>query len=170
MGTQLPSLCWGLLFWTQPFYKATNWDGKRMILVVFSESTVPSKQAKLCSTIQVRPVILNARCRLLTILSCHPWCCFRVRASLRLSWPASAITVRILGNNALNPLSRAPGRRSDVSADSTRLPTSRPRECIVRSLWPRSALFQERRQLFKHPLTNSVALNGVLVPHESTAG
>src|SRR5580704_16787364 len=28
---------------------------------------------------------------------------------------------------------------------------------------------QDRRQLFKHPLTNSVALNGVLVPHESTA-
>src|SRR5271166_1434514 len=127
MGTQLPSLCWGLLFWTQPFYKATNWDGKRMILVVFAESTVPSQQAKLCSTIQVRPVILNARCRLLTIRSCHPWCCFRVRASLRLSWPASAIIVRILGNNALNPpSSRAPARRSDVSAGSTRLATSRP--------------------------------------------
>jgi hypothetical protein len=63
-------------------------------------------------------VILNARCRLLTIRSCHPWCCFRVRASLRLSWPASAIIVRILGNNALNPpSSRAPARRSDVSGE-----------------------------------------------------
>ena len=71
--------------------------------------------------------ILNARCRLLTIRSCHPWCCFRVRASLWLSWPASAITVLILGNNALNPLSsRAPARRSEVSAGSTRLATSRP--------------------------------------------
>jgi hypothetical protein len=33
-----------------------------------------------------------------------------------------------------------------------------------------SALSRQRCQLFKHPLTNSVALNGVLVPHESTAG
>jgi hypothetical protein len=72
-------------------------------------------------------VILNARCRLLTIRSCHPWVCFRVRASLRLWWPASAITVWILGNNALKPpSSRAPARRSDVSAGSTRLATSRP--------------------------------------------
>ena len=46
---------------------------------------------------------LNARCRLLTIRSCHPWSCFRVLASLRLWWPASAITVLILGNNTLNP-------------------------------------------------------------------
>ena len=53
--------------------------------------------------------------------------CTRSRASLRLSWPASAIIVRILGNNALNPpSSRAPARRSDVSAGSTRLATSRP--------------------------------------------
>jgi hypothetical protein len=93
---------------------------------LLSRRFLPS-QAKLRSTIQVRPVILNARCRLFTIRSCHPWCCFRVRANLRLSWPASAITVRILGNNALNPpSSRAPARRSDVSAGSTRLATSRP--------------------------------------------
>ena len=69
---------------------------------LLSRRFLPS-QAKLRSTIQVRPVILSARCRLLTIRSCHPWSCFRVRASLRLLWPASAITVLILGNNALNP-------------------------------------------------------------------
>ena len=81
---------------------------------LLSRRFLPS-QAKLRSTIQVKPVILNARCRLLTIRSCHPWRCFRVRASLRLWWPASAITVLILGNNALNPpSSRAPARRSDV--------------------------------------------------------
>jgi hypothetical protein len=104
-------------------------------------------------------VILNARCRLLTIRSCHPWFCFRVRANLRLSWPASAIIVRILGNNALNPpSSRAPARRSDVSAGSTRLATSRPsvstrmwrlrpftRLCaVVRPVAPSAALVQQK--------------------------
>jgi hypothetical protein len=111
---------------------------------LLSRRFLPSR-AKLRSTIQVKPVILNARCRLLTIRSCHPWCCFRARASLRLSWPASAMTVRILGNNALNPpSSRAPARRSDVSAGSTRLATMRP--SVSTKIWRLRPWVRDRKR------------------------
>src|SRR3984893_15384677 len=72
------------------------------------------------STIQVRPVILNARCRRLTICSFQPSCCSRCRASWRLWCPASAMTVRMFGNNAPKPPSnRAAALRSEMSAGST---------------------------------------------------
>ena len=49
------------------------------------------------------------------------------RASFRLSCPASAITVWILGNRGAKPAThRAPPRRSDVAAGSTRLAIGRP--------------------------------------------
>jgi hypothetical protein len=107
---------------------AWRWVSYHLVQTGRKDAPAPTlaefRHAKLRSTIQVRPVILNARCRLLTIRSSHPWSCSRARASLRLWWPASAMTVRILGNNALNPpSSRAPARRSDVSDGSTRLAT-----------------------------------------------
>jgi hypothetical protein len=43
------------------------------------------------------------------------------------------------------------------------------RECIVRSLWPGSALFQGRRQLFKHPLNQRRSSSlGAASPHQAS--
>ena len=74
------------------------------------------------------PVILNARCRRLTICSFQPSCCSRCRASLRLWCPASAMTVRMFGNNAPKPPSnRAAALRSEMSAGSTLHAMSSPK-------------------------------------------
>jgi hypothetical protein len=64
--------------------------------------------AKLCSTIQVRPATLNARCLRLTICKFHP-SRRSCRASLRLSCPASAMTVRMVGQSGASPANSRPG-------------------------------------------------------------
>ena len=87
-------------------------------------------QTRLRSTIHVRPAILNARCRRLTICSFQPswrnrWC-----ASSALWCPASAMTVRMFGNNGLRPPSnRAAAFRSEMSAGSTLHAISSPKVC-----------------------------------------
>src|SRR5271165_6607935 len=51
------------------------------------------------------------------------------------------------------PPGRAAGRTGAIQAHAALVRSvSLNRECIVRSLWPASALFQDRRQLFNHPL------------------
>jgi hypothetical protein len=70
------------------------------------------------STAGIRPATLNVRCLRLTICKFHPSrnIC---RASWLLSWPASAMTVRIVGLSGASPAnSRLPARRSDMLAGS----------------------------------------------------
>jgi hypothetical protein len=83
--------------------------------------------AKVRSTIHVRPATLNNRCLRLTICRFHP-SRRSCRASLRLSCPASATMVRMVGQSGASRANiRSPARRSDMLAGSTRLVIGRPR-------------------------------------------
>ena len=68
----------------------------------YSESLLKRRlwpsQAKLRSTIHVSPAILKVRCRRFKICNFQPSSRMSSRASLWPWWPASAVTVRILGN------------------------------------------------------------------------
>ena len=92
----------------------------------FGRRRLKPSHAKVRSTIQVRPATLNARCLRLTIFkrnlsrrSC--------RASLRLSCPASAMMVRMVGQSGARPAnSLPPAFRSEMLAGSTRLAMGKP--------------------------------------------
>jgi hypothetical protein len=90
------------------------------VLVILVQSSISAKPGEAALHNLGEACDLDARCRRLTICSFQASWRSRWRASSALWCPASAMTVRMFGNNGLRPPSnRAAALRSEMSAGST---------------------------------------------------